>query len=147
MFFSNLFSMKKNISDTNIIEEISSWVTAYNNDFFKEYDYLEEGKDETEIFEEARNLLFTFNEKALLKQMKKHKMNGDFITLNIIQNVAMMAVQNGSITELLSRKGKTQAGIDIYEFINKKKLEVHYISPKQYDDNCELIKNISHRLF
>ncbi len=147
MFFSNLFSMKRNISDTNIIEEISSWVTAYNNDFFKEYDYLEEGKDETEIFEEARNLLFTFNEKALLKQMKKHKMNGDFITLNIIQNVAMMAVQNGSITELLSRKGKTQAGIDIYEFINKKKLELHYISPKQYDDNAELIKNISHRLF
>lgn len=146
MFLKRLFGNRNRITDINVVQEMSSWVTAYTNEFFSEYDYLEEGEEESEIFESARNLIFTFGEKTLLKQLKKNNITVDIMTLNIIHNVAMTSVMEGNIIEVISRKGKTQAATDICNFINKKKLDLHYISPKQYEENDKLIENIRHSL-
>lgn len=149
MFLKNLLGSKDRLTDINATDEVNSWVTFYKDKFIEwyYYEFLEDDEEGAEIFEEARELLMSFSEKALLKQMRKYRVNTDLITLNVIHNVAMVTVQNGSVTDVISKKGKTQSGVDVYEFINRKKLELHYISPKQYAENSKIIEHIRCSLF
>jgi hypothetical protein len=59
----------------------------------------------------------------------------------------MQAVMNGDIREVIKQGGKTQVSLDIYNFINKTKLDLHYISPIQFEENKRLIDDIKCRLF
>lgn len=149
MFLKNLFGRKNRLTDISVTEEVNSWVTHYKDKYLDWYNYefLEDDEDGMEIFEEARTLLSTFSEKALLKQIRKYKINADLITLNVIQNVAMVTIKNGNIKDVIAKKGKSRAAIDVYDFINRKKLELHYISPKQFAENTKLINHISFHLF
>ncbi len=146
--FSKLFSKNYATKGISVIREMSSWISTYKTQFLNEYDYLdEEDINETEIFTNAKNLIFSFEEKAIIKQMKKANITSDEMTLNIIQNVAMHAVMEGDIREVIKQGGKTQVSLDIYNFINDTKLNLHYISPLQHEENKKLIDNIKCRLF
>ena len=146
--FSMLFSKKYATSNISVIREMSSWISTYKDQFLKEYDYLDnEDIEETEIFSNAKNLIFSFQEKTVTKQMRKANMTPDEMTLNIIQNIAMRTVMEGDIRDVIKQSGKTQVSLDIYNFINKTKLDLHYISPIQFEENKRLIDNIKCRLF
>lgn len=146
--FSKFFSKNYVTNDISVIREMSSWISTYEAQFLKEYDYLdEEDISETEIFTNAKNLIFSFKEKAIKKQIKKANMTSDEMTLNIIQNIAMRTVMEGDIREVIKQDGKTQVSLDIYNFINDTKLNLHYISPLQHEENKKLIDNIKCRLF
>ena len=118
-----------------------SWVTLYRNEFINLEDDDIDIEYILEIFDEATNIILSLGSKNLTKVLRKSHINEDFATLNIIQNTAMTIAQSGTMKDFLLG-GKTSVAISIYRFINNKKMELHYISPKQYKENDTLIDYI-----
>ena len=80
----------------------------------------------------------------LQKEMKKSKKNVEEVSLNVMQNFAMMlAKENITGDEIISGvRIEAEAAIAVYRYINKIKLEKKYIDQFQYDENERLITAI-----
>lgn len=138
--------LKNNKSDSNIgiLQEIDSWISYYKSEFYKEY---EEDDYSKAIFDKSRVLIISLPEKKILRTLRKNKITLEHMTLNAIQNISMEIVMNGDLREVIKQNGKTYSAIEVYNFINSKKMELRYITPKQFEDNAKLIDDIKCRLF
>ncbi len=140
------FGFRFEAKEINVYTESDSWLDQYKQEYLSKN---EEDKDGAAalVFEEAKRLIHSFDEKQLLKEMKKQRMNVDFLTLNITQNVALVKVREGDTKDIIKQYGPTVEAKSVYNFTNDKKLELHYISPLQHDENKRLIDELSRRLF
>lgn len=132
----------------NVLMDIIGYVDIWKDDFLIDYSNCYDEDDEgVEIFEESKRIISSLNEKNLEKKMIKSKMEPNEFALNCIQNLAMQAVMNGDLKEIIKQSGRTQTATNIYKHINNKKLSLNYINQEQYNDNLQLIETIIHRLF
>ena len=112
-------------------------------EFEKEYKNDPNYDDWTEtIFNTAYEILSMGDPKEFAKSLKKNRVTPKVCALNIIQNTAMMYVEDGAGKSVFFQNMLFNSAYNLYNYINDYKLEKKYINSKTHQKSAELIEMI-----
>lgn len=97
------------------------------------------------IFSDAELIIRRLPEKEIAKTMRVNNTNVECCALNIVQNVAMSSIQQVSSRDFLSRTSPEEQdhAYELFNHINKLKLDKGYIDKQQYDDNWRVATRLA----
>ena len=89
------------------------------------------------IFSDAELIIRGLPEKEIAKTIRANDINVECCALNILQNVAMTEIKQVSSKDFLlrTRPEEQDHAYELFNHINKLKLDKGYIDKQQYDDN------------
>lgn len=89
------------------------------------------------IFSDAELIIRGLPEKEIAKTIRVNDINVECCALNILQNVAMTEIKQVSTRDFLlrTRPEEQDHAYELFNHINKLKLDKGYIDKQQYDDN------------
>lgn len=89
------------------------------------------------IFSAAELMIRRLPEKEIAKTMRVNGINVECCALNILQNVSMTEIKQVSSRDFLlrTRPEDQDHAYELFNHINKLKLDKGYIDKQQYDDN------------
>lgn len=98
------------------------------------------------IFSDAEMYIRRLTDKEINVILKSGYVSAEFGALNIVQNFAMAKIQPRSATDIMLdgfHSDNIDYAYNLYNYINKIKLQNGYISKDQYDENAELAIEIA----
>lgn len=91
------------------------------------------------IFDGARMMIKNASAKEISQLMKNEDVTAEFAALNVLQNCAMIHIKPTGFIDYvgsaLRERREEDIVHDLYNWINKQKLEKGYISQKQFEEN------------
>lgn len=118
---------------TNYLGEMRDCLKNLMLRYIKEYPRA--SNDVIPIFSDAEEMIRGWPERKIGKMLKQNNVNVECAVLNIVQNVAMSNLKPKSGAEFINGGDHV---LDLYNYLNKLKLEKGYISKQQYVENEEL---------
>lgn len=118
---------------TNYLGEMRVFIKDFMMMYVKEYPRSSDTV--IPIFSDAEMMILGWSEREISKMLKKNHVNIESAVLNIVQNVAMHNLKPKSGVDFIKDEDFV---LDLYKYINKRKLMKGYISKQQYEENEEL---------
>ena len=89
------------------------------------------------IFSDAELIIRRLSEKEIAKTIRVNDINAECCALNILQNVAMTKIKQVSSRDFLlrTRPEEQDHAYELFNHVNKLKLDKGYIDKQQYEDN------------
>lgn len=129
-----LFSGRKNNYKTELREQIKSFMIDYIRK------YPNSADDVLPIFSQADSLVQNLSGRKIYKSVKCQGHSVEKLSLNIIQNCAMMALNPKSGIDYLQCNDYVHS---LYDYVNELKFEKGFIGRQQFEENKMLGTQLS----
>lgn len=118
---------------TNYLDEMQDFLKGFMLKYVKEHPCSSDTV--IPIFSDAEMMMRGWSEREIGKMLKKNCTNVECAVLNVVQNMAMHNLKPKSGADFI--KGDDHV-LDLYNYVNRLKLERRYISKQQFEENEEL---------